>query len=563
MKKSAKSYSTEINGFFGIDRSSVFGEDGCEQLRNFRIDASGALVKRSGRKKLRAFSSPVSSVIGYRTESADGNADMLVAAPPYVYAVDSEGEVCRTLSTNTAKYGDRVSVGLFGGTPYLFDGNEISAYNVHTDAFNAALQIYIPTYGKDWDQHTGGEVLERPNLLTSSVIITYRANGKDGNIRIPQGFWVEYIAVNGVMTDEYSFDQQSSVITVNELSEGDEITARLGNNIASSGNSRLLRACRSFCKIGGGDGERLVCFDPKANGSYIFCSQPTQSGELYFPDELQLRIGNSLSPVTAVCPCGEDFVAFTEDSAILGVFEDGRPKLSMLADGIGALSRGAVCSDGRNIYTVSAGGFYRIDINFSIPDESTLEKISSPIERDANFEIGPSCSVFDNEPDGELWFCCPQAIFIFNKKFKRFCSFDGMSPVALLAQSGKLLLFESSAYWRFYEGLYRDVETDLTSLPIEATVRTRWLGLGDPEAQKRGLVITPFFSIGGGGEFTLCAETDSGLRKEFSVEARTLSETESKRVRVTGCRFKFMRFSVTSGSDARPVIYGAVITATS
>ena len=559
MKTSKKSYRTDINGFFGIDRSSVFGTDGCEQLRNFRIDASGALVKRSGRKKLCSFSSPISSVIPYKIENAAGNTDMLVAAPPYVYAVDSEGEVCRTVCSDASKYGERVALSLFGGTPYLFDGSSLHAYNIHTDAFNAAPLIYVPTYGRDWDQHTGGEVLESPNLLTTSVIITYRANGKDGNIKIPRGFWVEYLVVNGVMTDEYTFDQASGIITLS-LSEGDEIVAHLGNSISSSGNAKLLRACRSVCKIGGGNGERLVCFDPQANGSYIFCSRPTESGELYFPADHQIRIGNSFSPVTAVCPCGEDFVAFTEDSAILGVFEDGRPKLSMIASGIGALSRGAVCSDGRNIYTVSAGGFYRIDINFSIPDESTVEKLSPPLEQDENFEIDPSCSVFDNEPDGELWFCCPRAIFIFNKKFKRFCSFVGMSPVALITQSGKLSLFETTAYWKFYDGLCRDADSDQTSLPIEATVRTRWLDLGDPTAQKHGLVMTPFFS---GGGFTLCVETDSGLKKEFAVEARDSAKVDAKRVRISRCRFKFMRFSVTSRTDERPVIHGAVITAVS
>ncbi len=562
MTKTTKSYRIDINGFFGIDRSSVFGTDGCEQLRNFRIDASGALVKRSGRKKLCPFSSPVSSVIPYKIENDAGNTDMLVAAPPYVYAVDSEGKVCRTVCSDAATNGARVSLGLFGGTPYLFDGNSLHAYNIHTDAFNMAPPIYVPTYGKDWDQHTGGAVLERPNLLTTSVIITYKANGKDGNVRIPQGFWVEYIVVNGVMTDEYTFDQASGIITL-ALAEGDEIVAHLGNNISGSGNSKLLRACRSVCKIGGGNGERLVCFDPQANGSYIFCSQPTPSGELYFPDNFQIRIGNSFSPVTAVCPCGEDFVAFTEDSAILGVFEDGSPRLSMLSGSIGAISRRAVCSDGRNIYTVSAGGFYRIDINFSIPDESTVEKISSPLERDENFEIDPSCSVFDNEPDGELWFCCPRAIFIFNKKFKRFCSFVGMSPVALITQSGKLMLFEQTAYWKFYDELYRDVDSNQTSLPIEATVRTRWLDLGDPNVQKRGLIMTPFFSVVGGGVFTLRVETDSKLEKEFSIEARDSAEADAKRVRVSGCRFKFVRFSITSQTDERPVIYGAVITATS
>ena len=558
MTKIIKKYKKETKGFFGIDMTAPFGEGGCEDIQNFRMTSSGALVKRTGRKNMRSFQTYVCSVIPYRIEKDFQITDMLVAAPPYVYELDKNGDICRTLCSDAGLAWERVCLGFIGGVPHLFDGTNIRAYDKDTDSF-FKVTPYVPLYGKDWDPSTLGEIHEPPNILTNSIRVSYTATESANKLRLPHGYAFSEGTKNGKPLSSYSFNEETGTLTVS-MEKGDkfELTAYGQNHPLLN----ALRACRSFCTVGGED-EHVICFDSELDGSALFCSSPTSDGALYFREDMRVRAGSDENPVTAVCPCGDGFAAATESNTFLGSFDGTRVDLFLLCGGIGSRSRAALCSDMRNIYTISEGGFYRIEVNFSAPGESKSEKISAPLERDGHLRTDRDSLIFDNEPDGELWFCLPQSIFIYQKKLKGFCRFIGMSPVAVLTQGDGILLFEHRGYWRFFDNLYFDIDSEGSEQPIYARLTTRWTALGDITAQKRGLTVTPVFSLEGGDGFTLSVKTDTGLNEDFKIVSKNAySELIIKKLRAARCRFNFARFEITSNDKTRLTVHGAVITAT-
>ena len=160
-----KTKKIKLKGFHGIDRSYYAGEFGFERLENFRLDASGTLIKRPGRKAVGKFNHPICAAIAYDLSSpAMPPSDCLVAEPPYLHAYNLLTGDDTVIASDLGSSNSKVELVIFNLKPYIFDGKKIRTLS---EAGNSTLEVtgYAPLYGKNWDPATGGPVNEEPNLL--------------------------------------------------------------------------------------------------------------------------------------------------------------------------------------------------------------------------------------------------------------------------------------------------------------------------------------------------------------------------------------------------------------
>ncbi len=564
---SNKTYKTELKGFFGIDRSSHLGDEGCDQIQNFRLDPSGALIKRPGRKKLMDFSYPVSSAISFPvTVGNRPQTDLLVAAPPYVHAVGLKNGEDIIVYSDAGEPSSRADLVVFQLDAYLFDGFGVKVYDKQSNQMKSS-RGYAPLYGKNWHPIERGEIFEKPNLLCGDLRINYTVSEAAEALEL--GFLpssVSRVEIDGELTSEYTVEKSRICGKFPENSRVDVWLTRSFEN-------GPLFFCRNARAVGGGNGERIIAFGNPDRPSFVFCSSPVTHGELelsrrgfsessplYFPESLSTDLGGRT--VTSVCSCGDSAMIFTDTSSILAEFDAGSIELFTLSDSVGCVAPSASISKQRSVYTFSKSGIYRFDVDLSAPYDSELEKLSSVLEGGSDLFIDESCSVFDNETDGELWFACAKTVFIYNLKFKRFYSYTGMQGVAMIDRASSLLFFESDSLWEFSNEYYSDI-SDGESSRIIANLRSRWLDFGDISVKKHSLTVYPVFKIHGGDYLMLGVQTDSELVFEEAVFGDESLSPDQRRIRVARCRFNCFRINITSYDDSRPQIFGAVFTAQS
>ena len=562
-KISEKLLKTEFKGFLGIDRSSYFGEDGCDLIQNFRIDASGALIKRPGRECIASLSAPVYSVLGVplNIPSMNIDADLLIAAPPYLYAFDSESGDAVLLGNVSDEH-----VGLveFSGEVYLSDTVGLRVLDTESGEM-CSISPYAPLYGKGWHPLTGGEIFEAPNLLCGYLRINYKVEEATERLELGlSALSVSRIEINGEPYDGFSLN---NTYISGSFPENSEVDVWFKVSFPQSG----IFSCRGLCVVGGGADERLVAFDSAFKPSLVFCSEGVSdedvrrsrlgfadSGALYFPQNMALDIQGK--NVSAVCSCTDGFMIFTEDRAFLALPKDGKIEIFTVSRGIGCISPRAVLSKGKSVYTFSESGIYRFDVDLSEPYDTSFKKLSSVLEGGTDLVIDKSCAIFENPEDNEIWFSCAGTVFIYNLKHERFYSYTEMSLSAGYPAMSGFTVFEDASVWRFSDELYMDMNFGSEST-IYSTIRTRWLDFGEGTKKKRALTVHPVFKADGGGQTILAVETDNGYAKVQPVYSDESHRPNHRSVRAAHCRFNSVRFTISSYNDSRPTIFGAVLTA--
>ncbi|MBQ8387836.1 MAG: hypothetical protein IJX46_02800 [Clostridia bacterium] len=561
-QKNCKTYRARLLGSSGIDRSAYLGEDGWERIENFRIDPSGALIKRPGRRKYSTLPYPAVDVIPHKVQGKDGKSyDLFALTPPYVTAISSSDGSYSQLERDLVDDGRKMNACLYDGDVYLTDANALKRFRADRGYF-LFEHGYAPLYGRGWDPETRGEIRESPNLLGNNIRINYKVGEAAASLSV--GLTVKSVTrveINGVSYSDFTVDGTYISGTFPENSEVDVwLNCDFPRNYGFTN-------CYSSAVVGSGEGERMVCFNSKQNPPMIYCSRPVDeesfeasvkgfpdTSRLYFPAELSLRIGNLGRAVTAICPCNGGFAVFTDSAAFYARFEDGRLRCSPISSNIGCVARRAVIFKNGLIYTACDHGIYVFDIDAAAPERTTVTRISDPIAGEEDFRIDESCMILDNEKDGELWFRCPEHIFIYNLKFKRFFAYTNMPTSLLLATGGRVLLFNLYDMWGFDDSLFLDVD-GATETHFTANARTRWLCLGEPEVKKSGAEVCTVFKIDGGGRFNVGVETNSGFSEPHTVLGRDTLSPDVVGLRVSRCRFTAIRVALTSYEDTRPRIF--------
>ena len=556
----------EFKGFPGIDRSYYAGKAGFERIENFRLDHSGALVKRPGKLRVAKFSHPITAALEYTLNAPNRpHADCLVAEPPNLHALSLQSSDDMIIATDLGSVNTRVALTLFRLKPYLFDGKSIRTISYEGDSM-IEVQGYAPLYGKDWDPVTAGPVNEEPNLLGGELRINYKVKNATTSLYVGfQALSVVRVEVNGTQVYGYSLDGNYIKGSFPAESSVDVWIKR------SFSKGPIFKCCAAAC-VGGGAEERLVVYKNSEAGSLVFCSAPVSDAELkkskkgfqnslplYFPESLALELGSYY--VSAVCSCGDGFVLFCANQTMLAKIDGKNCELYPLSRTVGCVATKACFSKNRQVYTFSSDGIYRFDVDLSEPYDTVVEKISSVLEGNGDPMIDTSCMIFENSADGEIWFCGPGNIYVYNLARSAFYVYTGLYTRSMISLYSSVYLFEWYDVWRFDESHYFD-EDDGAVSNIRAIAVSRWLDFGEVEKYKKNLTVHTV-SVDDDCEVFLKVNTDSELECDFQVSGDGAYNSIGHDFRVARCRFRLAKFTFTAEGQGQPKIYAAVLTAQS
>lgn len=549
-------------------------------LENMRVLPDGSAVLRDGFVyKCTLPAAPRALLAGV----GDDNGKLYAVAGDGLYLVDISSGSCQRLAGLTSATG-KAALFRACGDIFLLDGSEMLRLEGGTLKPAAG---YIPLYGKDWDPIQGGRINEPLNLLSRKIRIHYRAD--DLVHRLMTGIKLasvdsfeyngETIPSNG--TPGWRLNSNGMRIDLDGIKTNDSviICATVADDVI---DRSALTSCVCAAVAGDGGAARICCYDG-TDPAVVYTSLPVSassidearrvsqySGDLYFPLDGRMTVGDGGSPVTGLAPCRDGALLFTEDETYRMTFGSSPlPSLVPSGGGTGLFAGNIPAGFAAGAGFTRNGRVYVCDKNGA---SSAL-----PPEMTGNFAVGGTAACCCREA-GEPWFCAPH---------------DPAGRVAVInVRDGAA---SAAGYISFFPGIYADTLFDLGSRM--GFLRGRDIYVSDPAAAGdtapsgtqgsavtpvTGYIESPFFDFGKpgtrkriqfagvdvrGGSAALSVTADTGrsaaavYHDSVCASLIHLGVPNFAAARLNVGIFHSLRYRVSVTDTARPQICGVTITA--
>lgn len=357
------------------DRGFAPTAEGSFELENIRLLDDGSAILRDGFAYRCTLPADVRAVL---EGSGETSGCVYIVAGSSLYIADTADGSVEKLS-DIPSSGGKCAMFRYGGKLHLLDGGEL--WQLDDNTLTAAAG-YIPLYGRNWHPHSRGNVNEELNLLTRKIRIHYKINELTHSFE--PGFKlssVDYFEVNGVkITGEATprWYLESSGLSIMTTGVGAEDSVVICATVAEDVIDRSsLTACTAATVVGDGGAARICCYDG-TNGERFFISRPVPasdidearradpaSGELYFPVDGRITVGDGGAAVRAILPVGDDALLMSEGNIYaMKPGRDGAPALTPTDGGVGlsvsshaaSSAAGALAEFGGRILFVSPNG---------------------------------------------------------------------------------------------------------------------------------------------------------------------------------------------------------------
>ncbi len=545
-------------------------------IENMRTLEDGSAVLREGYSYSCTLPAPPRALLE-GTGSEHGK--VYAVAGNGFYLFDPYTGDCVRLATVKTSTGD-AAILRCGGRIYVLDGEELWKYDSVLGL--TAEAGYVPLYGKGWNPLSRGSVYEPMNLLTRRIRINYRISAP--TLRLVTGVIlasVDSFELNGKLLTaadavQWSLDAGGGFITVTELNAGDVVN--IFATVAEGTVDRTaVTSCTAAVSFSDGEATRICCYDG-LDPSAVCVSAPTDraadgsasKGELYFPTDGRVTVGDGGGSVTALCRCGGNILLFTEKETYRLECGSSRTPSADLVDGSSGVSRhgcaagipgGAVSVFGDGIYYRKAG---KADGNSS---GGAAERILA--DASGYYRVGAvSCvHVFGDE----VWFCDPDdkrgRALIYNSQNGSCCCFTHIYADRLFRAGGYVCFTRGSDIYRFDPALIFDVESDENGKeqpePIKGFIESPFIDFDLPERLKRMHCVS-LDCRGGDAVLTLIADTGKMSHSVFRDGRCTAEPYLHGKRRTAAARgntgaFHSIKYRISTADTRRPRIFGVTL----
>ena len=569
--KLSSAYSVaEYDGFKGID-GSLICPGGIKSMTNFRINSDGSIKRRDGFAPLVQL--PGTPLAIYRTSENE----LIALISNSYYSINLSTQQYTKLGTLQRSASSKAEFVEIGGNLYLSSGNDLYVYQ--DGAFNS-VNGYVPLYGKDWDCEAWGEVNEPLNLLSNRVRISFDLSTADHSI-IDLPFKITSVDAafcDGELSTRYEYViANSGTRILSEVLESgvgvNKLTLFMTLDSSVIDKSELLR-CGSARSYGSSSKGSAAVFYNGQDQGVIFPSRPIDTDEYkkvkeIYPDALEIfvsgadkiKLKDSRSKVTAVCPTGNDVIIFTERSAyLLSVPGASDNNFSLLSNCFGCPSKSGAALINDEVVSVSRSGV--IKWTPSKTEDRTYEPIciSNPVSDQITLAFASSAVVFHDQIKNEIWVCNPSRNFrlalIYSIDKGLWFSFDNIEATEIFEFNGEICFLKEKVICGFSPSSSRD-DNGSASGSIRASLES-------------GLIMSS--PINESKKLLRCiVRSSSGITASLAVRNAvgdvctiSLSDTSGEYIgyvekRVNIKKSRYYRFSLSTNSDA--VIYGVTFIA--
>ncbi len=542
--------SKRITDFAGADALGL-------RLTDMRVLPDGSLERREG------FSHrcTLPGVPRAMLECAAGGFYALIGK--YLYLADTDSGSVTRLAEVTASTGE-AAIFRFGGSIFLLDGTDLWRYDNGTVI---SEQGYAPLYGRNWNPLSRGSINEPLNLLTRKVRIHYRVS--EETTRLVTGIKLESIdsfELNGEVrefgegTTWYLGDNGSYIRCTTLLPEDSVIIC------ATVSEDEFDRSALAVCTRAGvfSDGAaETVCLFGGTEPALIFLSRyvsvseldeahkaiPT-SGELYFPANGIMTVGDGKAAVRQVCSVGGDALLVTDAAVYRFVRRASLPPRAEPIDTLRGIDRGRAAAFGDGML-----GVFENDICIW-RGNSVGKRISDATLTEHVADITDACACPAHD---EVWFCEPSSedggILVYDHSADVFCRFTEAYADRLLRIGSDMGFLRGKEVYLFDRALDVDILSDGTEREIVGVAESAFIDFGIPDVTKRLHRVSADVR---GGEVLIELTADAGRKAARAFDGKHVTDGAPtyRSARANIGRFGSLRYRASTDGDGLPRIRG-------
>lgn len=551
--------SMHFSAFGGINRTKKAEKSGgvleAYDMVNFRPDAGGALIKRSGYSKL----CEVEGEIRGAWQGVLGGVEMLLfATEDQFYKMTREGAEVICIGQLATSGKGKVDFFAYGGKVYMNDG--VDFYLCDGESLSLVAG-YVPLVKVHCNNVGQGEDYEGENLLCRRVKIRINLRNGVATYRLPHTNVKQVFSVkrNGNLLtagSDYTIDYSYSPIVFldfvtapnTDLDNGCEMEYLLPDG----GERKKLCRCRHSALFNGVALSAVMLYDG-ADGRAVYVSKSDEDGYArpdYFTEEDKFGMMAGSGNVTALIQQYETVLLFCERS----VYRLGAANLSdalgmrhtrftpaLIYGGIGCIAPGCAVQLENAPVSLTADGVYRW-VSSYVSGEKNAEKLSERLG--VLPTVGEDAMLYVNRADGELFVSFGDAVYVYQYQLDAWYRYEGIDAAGMFDCYGRAGFYKGGAICMLDGGgddAGEEISAYFEGLPFEL------LPVGAVKNLYRVIVST---TPPAGDEIELSLCVDRGRSASFRIVGGDHPTWESFRCRMKHVKSCRVTLSSTGGAGA-------------
>ncbi|MBO5273241.1 MAG: hypothetical protein J6I45_01355 [Clostridia bacterium] len=485
--KSKLPESMSFSEFGGINRTKRAEKSGrvleASDMVNFRVDAGGTLVKRSGYSKLCEVSG---NIRGAWQGMVGGNELLLFATEQDFYRMKRGAASAEKIGALQESGTGKVDFFAYKGNVYVNDGSDFYICNGSTlslvEGYTPLVKVHCSNYGVSSDY-------ENENLLSRKVRVQLDIKSGVNVYRLPHEYVGEILSVtlNGrklTPGTDYTIDASFVIYVYLELvtapteniSNGCEMVYMLRDN----GERKKLCRCRHSALLNGSELSAVMLYDGE-DGRSVYVSKSDELGHArpdYFTEEDKFTMIAGAGNVTALIQQYETVMLFCERcvySLRAENVNDGQGfrhtvfTPAIVNDELGCIAPGCAAQLENAPISLTADGVYRW-VSTYVSGEKNAKKISERVG--VLPAAGEDTMLYVSRADGELLVSFGDTIYVYNYLLDAWYRYEGFGAAGMFDCYGRAAFFSGGAVC-LLDGSGDDageaIEARFEGLPFELT----------------------------------------------------------------------------------------------
>lgn len=546
--------------FGGIGKNTPLSPAGAEDMCNFRILPGGILKTRMGYQFKKKFLS-YQKIRGIWEGTVGDLSLSFTVAGDKIYRLQGDN-LAESIVGSVTSGQTPVHFCVYLDNLYLLDGTKIYHYFPVLNQFKE-MEAYVPLYGYQWHPTSYGEVYEEINLLSPRLRVHYYNPDAATVFQLPYyAETIDVVRINGKESTAYEFSPGSKQITA--TSTNAPVVFEVGFTVSLNEEIRqkILSAQLSFIYEQGEESKLFLwgndprVFYSRYVADYMLSSchvMYPRASSLYFCADDVLFLGDSLHPVTVMCPLYDTILAFTDDRIWNISFGKEGIETKLATAEIGcAFPFGAIPYQ-NDVVAVMGKDIYRISASVARPEQLSLERLSAALEGRIAFDFLGDVHLFWNVADGEIWIRDTGnqegEVLVWNTESNEWYRFDNIDASFFFKIKQGFGFVAYNIIFLFN----RSCGTDYNA-PIAAFYRSAYLDFGTPDLPRRSTRAYLYSGVCGEGS-SILFETERSEKQFALTDSPFSSDTQLRGMRIGTHRYRFLRFTLFANTTAPAEFY--------
>jgi hypothetical protein len=360
----------------------------------------------------------------------------------------------------------RVTFFPFGGNVYILNGHE---YYVYNGALLSTVDGYIPIVAKQLSSVSGETTGEYINRLTNYRRVWLSPDGTETAFQMPEQpiVWTDQCYVRDLATDtdisssDYTVDATNGTITFNTAPTRSVNSIEVCYSVNTHGDDPDIPDYRGqvtnnrFAELFSGPTDNMVFLygDGTNRALYSGMDDDGMPRADYFPDQYEVHVGDSNTPLTSMIRHYGDLVCYKTDSAwaitqssmelasgdnTIAIYctPVNRDKGNVAPGQVRLVENNPVTCSERELYQWINSSYYTSTLS---RDERQARRISDRIQSSIKEIDLPECCMWDDNDGQEFYLSDNKVTLVWNYAADAWYRYEGIDAVCMCNFHGEVI----------------------------------------------------------------------------------------------------------------------------